>query len=450
VTVDAPSREIAGLLIASRLWAERQPVDDERVRAARANLLLANHARYAATIPVYRQLLTDLRLDDVADIPALAADLLISVDLFKSYDEAWLADGNFAAMTRWVSEVSTHAPDPDLQGVRTVAEWRNRLRGEGIYLGISSGSSGRLSFVPRDRATAAALATNGRSYSPLMWGGYASAEPDYDLLLLTPPGRALGMQAVATGLAAQATRSHTLIPPDPNEEPARDSGAALTATLDFLRAGAATGRRLLIYGGPPAVAWFCTQAHERGEDVALPPDTLLVTGGGWKGARADDPASSSPAALGELIGRSLGITAERWVDVYGMSECNAYLLRCQSGRYHVPPVLEMFVVDDDLTPLSGPDVTGTIALLDPFAFSYPGFLLTGDRGRLVTAPCPCGLAGPGFLDGITRAPQQELKGCAGAALSALPLSALPLSALPLSTPPSSALPLSTPPSSTLP
>jgi hypothetical protein len=420
VTVDAPTREIAGLLIASRLWAERQPVDDERVRAARVNLLLANHARYAATVPVYRQLLSELRVADVADVTTLTTELLISVDLFKSYDDDWLAAEDFAAMTEWVSEVSTHAPDPELRGVRTVAEWRNRLRDVGIYLGISSGSSGRLSFVPRDRATAGALATNGRSYSPLMWGGSAPGEPGYDLLLLTPPGRALGMQAVATGLASQAIRSHTLTPPDPSEEPANGNSAALATAVEFLRAAAATRRRLLVFGGPPAVAWFCSQLSKQGGRISLPPDTLLVTGGGWKGAAARDHGWSSPATLGELIQETLGIPAERWVDVYGMSECNAYLLRCQSGRYHVPPVVDMFVVDDDLTPLSGSDVTGTIGLLDPFAFSYPGFLLTGDRGRLVTASCPCGLAGPGFVDGITRVPEQELKGCAGSALSTLP------------------------------
>jgi Acyl-protein synthetase, LuxE len=431
VTVDAPSREIAGLLVASRLWAERQPVDDERVRAARASLLLANHARYAATVPVYRRLLDDLGVDDVADGSTLAADLLISVDLFKSYDDTWLADADFAAMTRWLSEVSTQAPEPELQGVRTVAEWRNRLRGEGIYLGISSGSSGRLSFVPRDRATAGALATNGRAYSPLLWGGYASGKPDYDLLLLTLPGRAIGMQAVATGLASQAGRSHLLTPPNPGEGPTpgggpaggaasgRDDGEAFTTTLEFLRATAAARRRLLIFGGPPAVAWFCSELEQRGAAPALPPDTLLVTGGGWKGARADDRASSSLAALDVLVAQVMRISSERWVDVYGMSECNAYLLRCPAGRYHVPPVLDMFVVDDNLTPLPGADATGTIGLLDPFAFSYPGFLLTGDRGRLVTAPCPCGLAGSGFIGEITRAPQQELKGCAGA-LSRLP------------------------------
>jgi hypothetical protein len=428
VTVDAPSREIAGLLVASRLWAERQPVDDERVRAARASLLLANHARYAATVPVYRHLLTDLGLEEVADVWTLAAELLISVEVFKSYDDAWLADADFAAMTRWVSEVSTHAPNPDLHGVRTVAEWRSRVRNEGIYLGISSGSSGRLSFVPRDRATAGALATNGRSYSPLMWGGYASGEPDYDLLLLTPPGRAIGMQAVATGLASQAGRSHLLTPPGPGEGPApgshgasgRCDDAAFTATVEFVRATAATRRRLLIFGGPPAVAWFCSELGQRGLRLSLPPDTLLVTGGGWKGAGAAEAASSSLAGLAELVAEVLGVTSERWVDVYGMSECNAYLLRCPSGRYHVPPVVDMFVVDDNLTPLSGPDATGTIGFLDPFAFSYPGFLLTGDRGRLVTAACPCGLAGPGFVGDITRAPEQELKGCAGAALSTLP------------------------------
>lgn len=407
-------RDVMGLLVASRLWAARQPVDQARVRAARDELLLANHRRYVAQVPVYRRLATELGLQDAPDVTALVSDLLVSVALFKSYDEAWLIGGDFAALTDWVADVSTLAPAPSLKGVTTVQEWRRRMREEGVYLGISSGSSGRPSFVPRDRATLTALTGNGRTYSPLLWGGYAQGAPDFDLLLLVPPGRALGIEAVATGLSAIAGTSHVLTATGEGEYAGSDGGVEqrLTAATAFVRSVVESHRRLLIFGSPPSVAWLCSALLDRGAGLQLPPDVLLVTGGGWKGS-APQAAGASPVAFSRLVAEVLAIRGEQWVDVYGMTECNAYLLRCPAGRYHVPPVLDAFVLDESLVPLTGPDVTGDIALLDPFAFSYPGFLLTGDTGRLVVDACPCGLAGAGFVGTIQRATGQADKGCAG-------------------------------------
>src|SRR3954451_19253622 len=100
-------REAMGLLVASRLWAGRQSIDRARVCAARDALLLANHRRYVAQVPVYRRLATELDLQDVPDVAALVSSLLVSVALFKSYDEAWLTGGEFAALTDWVADVST-------------------------------------------------------------------------------------------------------------------------------------------------------------------------------------------------------------------------------------------------------------------------------------------------------------------------------------------------------
>jgi hypothetical protein len=366
-----------------------------------------------AEIPVYGSLATELGLADADDVAELVSGLLLSVELFKSYDDGWLAEGDFAALTDWVSDISTLTPAPDLDGVCTVPGWRQRMRDEGVYLGISSGSSGRPSFVPRDRATLAALTGNGRCYSPLLWGGYAEGTPDYDLLLLAPPGRAVGIESVATGLATLAGRSHVLVPPGPDDAGGteRELEERLVETTAFVRSVGAARRQLLIFGSPPAVAWLCSVRLDGRRD--LPPDTLVVTGGGWKGS-SEHAAAASPAGLERLLAEALGVPPERWVDVYGMSECNAYLLRCPAGRYHVPPVLEALVVDEDLAPLTGSEVTGDIALLDPFAFSYPGFLLTGDRGCLVAEPCGCGLAGAGFEGVIQRAAAQSDKGCAGA------------------------------------
>jgi hypothetical protein len=395
-------RELTGLLVASRLWASGRPVDEDRVRRARHAALLANHRRYVATVPVYGRLADELGLTEVADVGTIVDELLVGVSLFKSYDDDLLARGDYGGLTRWVGEVSSLAPSPRLDGVTTVAEWRQRMREDGVFVAVSSGTSGRPSFVPRDEATLAALRANGHAYSPLAWGGYTEGRPDFDCLLVTPPGGARGVQLVATGLVRLAARTVVL-------EPAEGRGGdAFAAATDLVRAAHRDRRRVLVFGTPPAVAELCASLLGAGLRLALPGDAMLVTGGGWKEQAGDGD-------LAALVEAALGVAAARTVDVYGMTECNAYLLRCAAGRYHVPPVLEAAVVGEDLRRIPGPDATGSIALLDPFAFSYPGFLLTGDLGRLVDSPCTCGLAGPGFAGRIVRAPGREAKGCAGAA-----------------------------------
>jgi hypothetical protein len=87
-------------------------------------------------------------------------------------------------------------------------------------------------------------------------------------------------------------------------------------------------------------------------------------------------------------------------------------MKCEHGRFHVPPHLETIILDDALEPVAGDDVTGILGVMDPFAVSYPGFLVTGDNVHRVRNPCPCGLAGDTLLS-VGRAAGAEVKGCGG-------------------------------------
>ena len=71
------------------------------------------------------------------------------------------------------------------------------------------------------------------------------------------------------------------------------------------------------------------------------------------------------------------------------------------------------VLDEGLTGRLGEGGTGALAFLDPFAVSYPGFVITGDEATLAPGGCGCGLSGP-FLEGeIRRASGLEVRGCGG-------------------------------------
>jgi hypothetical protein len=399
-------RERAGLLVASRLWATGRSVDEARVKEARDALLLGNHVRYLASVPSYARLAAEMGLTKVNDVGTIIEELLVGVTLFKSYDDSLLERGDFWGLTAWVEEVSTLTPKPCLHGVGSVSEWCAAMEQAGIVVTVSSGTSGRSSFIPRDAPTLAALKNNGRCYSNLAWGGYADGMPDFDALLVTASARQRnGLNAVAAGLAEMAGRSLNLS----ITEGGQQVPETLTSAIELIEFARREHHRLLVFGAPSALTELCARALKAGRSIRLPDDAMVVTGGGWKSSSAEIDRGH----FSRLLFDAMGITAAQTLDVYGLSECNAYMLRCAHGRYHVPPVLEAAIVDESLHALSGPDRTGLIALLDPFAFSYPGFLLTGDWGRLVTWACDCGLEGPGFVGEIVRAHGAEAKGCAG-------------------------------------
>lgn len=385
---------LRGLLVATRLWARGDPLNSRALAATQDDALLRLHRLYLARIPVYRDFATDAGLTRVDDAAQLVGELMVTDGLFKSYDAEWLDGGDFAAMTRWLGTLFVREPTIDPRGVEDVGAWRARLREDGIYVTFSSGTSGRPSFVPRDRATLTALRRNG----PL---SAVAGTLTADALLLTAGGIGLGIQSVVRGLLKRAARTHHLDALALAETPGPESERAWEGGLRFVAAAAEAGRPLTVLGTPAAVEQLCERALER--PVRLSSGITVVTGGGWKGARTPEPDH-----LGTLVRRTLG-NADL-VDVYGAAELNCYLVGCPHGRYHVPPLVRAVVLDDLLVPLQGGD--GLLGFLDPFALSYPGFVIPGDTGRLVDGACACGLSGPAVKGPIERAPTYAARGCA--------------------------------------
>jgi hypothetical protein len=327
---------------------------------------------------------------------------MLSAGVFKSYEPAWLEARDFGAMTDWLADISACRPQLRDRDIEDLDGWRAALAAEGVHLSSSSGSSGRPSFVPRDASTWAALRGNGRFYATDDSAGRAG----FDLLALMPRGNALGLQAAAAGLARNAVRSHFL--DGPLEE-------ALAGAIGFLADATKHGRPVLAFGTPDRASALCEGLLASGAPVRLVRGSRLLTGGGWKGARP-----ISRAALHELVGRGLGLDGDAVIDAYSATELNCVLTSCARGRYHVPPLIQPLVFDEALEYIEDAETTGVLGFLDPFASSYPGFLLMGDVGHLTREPCACGLTGWSVLGEISRAPGHEPRGCAGALAAGRP------------------------------
>jgi hypothetical protein len=416
VSADPRLDELAALqqrlLQASRAWARGQDLGPEVTEARHAALRL-QHERYAALIPVYRELAEPIGATGPVPVEILVDNLMFS-GLFKSYEPERLATGDFAGLVEWLQRVSTGVPSVDLTGLAGIGDWRARLRQAGMFLSFSSGTSGRMSFVPRDLATFRALAGNGAHY----------ADPSmpmigFDCLVLGPRGDGIGLLDAGNGLARAAVRSHFLFDQALTADAVRGGAGwidrtrieeADTAAVTFLQDAARDEHPVLVFGAPFQVRRFCARVLGGNDRVTLPKGSLLVTGGGWKTFAGE---RLTRGQLLDVVRDALAISPERCLDSYSTAEINASLTTCRAGRYHVPPLLEAVVLDEALTGVPGQAGQGLLGFLDPFAGSYPGFVITGDRATLAFGKCECGRGGA-FLDGeIERAPGAEIRGCGG-------------------------------------
>ena len=136
----------------------------------------------------------------------------------------------------------------------------------------------------------------------------------------------------------------------------------------------------------------------------------MVTGGGWKSFSGQ---KISRRELLRLVEAALGIAPQSVSDTYGNSEINCVLVSCSEFKYHIPPLIEAVALDKAFFGAVDREGRGRIGFLDPFALSYPGFIITGDTGRLVRSKCSCGLQGPAFEGEINRVEGEPVRGCGG-------------------------------------
>lgn len=412
-----------------------------KIDSIRHAAIRLNHLHYAESIPVYQRLVEVEGVGEDADLDTLINRMTFPDDLFKSYEQAWLESANFERMTEWLAGRFDRLLQVGCQGISSIHAWRERLRQHQIYLMYSTGTTGKFSFVPRDPLTLRAMGSNGVVYLHPVWpsaaeGGY----PKFDCLVLGPRGNGFGIQSAGTSLARAAVRSHFLFDVEltadmvraPNLDP--DSGnerrgsyqfhetigiepeAAYAKAVSFVRQLACARRPLIVFGAPFQIKNFCNYVAATAGVLRVSAESIIVSGGGWKVFRNEKISRSH---LLQLAQETLGVPNTHVIDTYSTVELNCVIMSCSASRYHVPPLIEPVVFDEALTGMVGAGGTGVLGFLDPFARSYPGFVITGDRGTLVHDRCDCGLAGWSIVGEIERTNEPGIKGCGGVLSSVL-------------------------------
>jgi hypothetical protein len=449
------------LIKASQAWAGGSGFDPEAARQLRREAFRLNHAHYLECIPVYRKLAQEEGCGEAAGIPAIKRKLMLADDIFKSYSRKWLDEGDFRQMDQWLSGLFHRPIETQVRGLRSVDDWLEGLKQAGVEISYSSGTSGAFSFVPREtrdqewvkiantgyltslltsgktgRVSSRALVKSAaRLLSPESFAravGRAGLR-DFDGIFLGFRSGRMGNQVLIQELAPLFRRTYYLYDIDltltglrglrPGAQSAEEASppAAFQAEvdtrrsrnyakiLDRLNESTCEGQKVFLFGAPFQFQELCGTAGERPSKITLNRGSLVLFGGGWKSFRGEALDRDS---LVSRIAETFNIPPDRIMEGYSMTEINVLMLRCEAGRFHIPPLIEPVIYDEALTPLEGKDLTGVFGFLDPLAASYPGFIITGDRVRLVDAECPCGLGGPALTQ-IGRAPGREIKGCGG-------------------------------------
>ena len=386
-----------------------------------------------------------------------AARVLFPHTVYKSYPLSFLERGQYDRLTRWLQgltalDLGRYSSD----GVDSLDAWIRRLdETTEIQLMHTSGTTGKLSFLPRARKAAedrfvifANFVRNwngagtgpdllGETY-PVIYPSYrygASAPhrgveimtrlfadgPDNVLCLYPDDYFSADVASLAGRLKAAEARGEAgqlQLPPAliqrrdefvrrERERPERLEAFFAEAERRF------RGRNVVAFAMWPIMYDWAEAGLARGISKLFGPRSVLLTGGGSKGRTLPDNAR-------EVIADFLGF--DHFHEFYGMSEMSGNCPQCELGHYHIPPFTVPYVLDPatgEPMPRTGLQ-TGRFAFVDLLPDSHWGGFITGDQVTVGwwDVPCPCGRSGPYIKPPIQR--YSELQGgddkisCAGA------------------------------------
>jgi hypothetical protein len=354
--------------------------------------------------------------------------LLFSHTSYKSYPVSLITAGRWDRLLRWYTTVSTVEPaDVDIDGVRDIDEWTERITAAGHRPYITSGTSGKVSFLncaasdlsflhdilehltcwpdplppkPTRRGYLLAPASGPmRSIDGFRWHAEVFARPGETRLLTDDPLRVseLMSSALLRRRIAEGTATPQEISSYETASQAREAemDAAVSGIVDDIAAH--RDEPLLIAGMNNQQFALIQALRARGvPDGGLHPDTLVLSGGGNKGRALPEDYQQQFAAFYDGVRR---------VRSYGMTELQGSCLACEKGRYHVPPWVIPLVLDQQGETLLNPEhgvVEGRFAFLDVSLEGRWGGLISGDRVLVDFSPCDCGRPGPAVLPDIQR------------------------------------------------
>ncbi|HDM66881.1 MAG TPA: hypothetical protein ENG62_00645 [Thermoplasmatales archaeon] len=190
----------------------------------------------------------------------------------------------------------------------------------------------------------------------------------------------------------------------------RESKKMIDRIISWLEEREKAGDKIFLLGAPYLIHFVIERLKEEGRRFNFGENGGVATGGGWK---IHESKRLPVTEFMKEVEEYLGIPNKYCLDIYGMVEGNGWMVHCPEGHYlHVPyTYYKPLVLDEEFQPV-GYGETGRFAFLDAAAFSYPGFIITGDQVKLLER-CPvCDRPGPVLEPEVKRVKGEDIRGCA--------------------------------------
>ncbi len=421
-----------------RSWAELMAIPREEREALQLEAVRIAFSRLRDRIPALRKLADRQGVEAIERIEDV---LPVCFDhrVLKNYPIQIIENRDFAKLTTWLDKLTAHdLTRVDLGGLTTIEEWLGRLEAFGMLVTYSSGTTGKLSFVPRSydefgpwkfhffNVNEAASGVNAWTTKlPTFFPGYRGG---YQTMLKM---MSLFNVEMAGGKENYHTLYDTHIPADlmalsGRLQSAEDKGEVASlgldpALLDQRRQMLAQGRsrdgdldawfarlieryegRQVKIGGTFADMYRVARAGlDRGARCHFAPGSIIMGGGGMKGYK------DAPDDWEDQIKAFFGI--ERMGNQYGFSECIGNAPLCEAGFFHLPPYSVPLLMGPEGEALPREGVQkGRLVLVDLVPQSYWGGFTSGDEVTVHwDGKCDCGWDSPRVGKTIRRFAENE-------------------------------------------
>ena len=366
--------------------------------------------------------------DDVKAPSDMSKIPCVSHRFFKTY----LEGPDFA---KWIRQVMIgDTVDPKVsKGNPSLDDMIDAYMKKGLLTAYSSGTSGRFSFIPKDRRTfiRSQYSLGKMGISEILGDWY---EPEAYAYLFGPNPSRTNMwvgkvvelmdyvyrdvqYAIDKDITTQLVRLSLGDTRGLTEKVMATAIQILNSTsnmipkiIKWLEEREKSGDKVFLAEAPFIFQTLMKRLEEQGRSFDFGDKGAIITGGGWK---THEDVKIPMKDFRRRVENTLGIPEMNQVDLYTMVEGNWHAMQCPEGHYlHLPPtIMYPMVLDESLKPV-GYEETGRFAFIDPLANSYPGAIITGDMVKLYER-CPvCDRVGPVLEPEVRRASGEEVRGCA--------------------------------------
>ncbi|RZJ95979.1 MAG: hypothetical protein EOO76_20435 [Novosphingobium sp.] len=392
-----------------RSWDELMSIPREEREKLQLEAMQIQFRRLRDRIPALQKL-ADRQGVDAIDRIEDVLPVCFDHRVLKNYPIQIIENRDFAKLTGWLDKLTAHdLTRVDLTGLKTIEEWLGRLEAFGMLVTYSSGTTGKLSFVPRSRD----------EFGPWKFHffnvNYAASGVDHWMTKLPTffPGYRGGYQTMLkmmslfnVEMAGGEDNYHTLydthIPADlmalsGRLQAAEDKGevAALgldPALLEQRQAMLAQGRskdgdldewfaslikeykgQRVKIGGTFADMFRVAKAGlDRGVKCEFAPGSIISGGGGMKGYK------DAPDDWEDQIKTFFGV--DFMGNQYGFSECIGNAPLAKDDFFYLPPYSVPLLMgpNGEALPREGVQ-TGRLVLVDLVPQSYWGGFTSGDE-----------------------------------------------------------------------